>query len=198
MAMNANLYLKILGHAMRKKLVGAEALPPSSAMKKFLSDKGLKISTVKTSADAYRIRSMIDDREAKGLASVKQISYLYYLGVKDFEKLRSISKHTASVLIGTLTQREAPQEFGLFRVVAIKNGCHVFSRELFTSESDAEYVAAKFIKPEHDVEIVQYYEPFYRVDCTPYRYFADSCAARELAKRTNTNSHMFVFDKKGA
>lgn len=202
MAINANLYLRILGKAMKKNVPYWEHGRLSQQQLNYFAEMGFDTTTIKTRPDAIRIRGIIEERAFAGLATPKQLAFLKWKAphLTD-EQLRKLTKKVAGEIIGAIKEGKAPGRYekpndgasmpltiGLLQIIS--SGRKV--NELFVSMSDAEYAAAH-IPVEDDVEIVQYRNYFYRVNTEKPRYFNNRIDAFNLATEKGVSFYAYAF-----
>ena len=190
---NANTWLKILGMAMRKQLPAAEKKAPTKRQKDCLKEFGFRLETIKTTADATRIIGIESARRINGLATPRQLVCLMLYGHEDMKRLPEMTKTEATKLIAKCkTEEPKCNKLRLFQVVAY-DGKLKTSQELFSKESDAEYMIAKKLDPNIDAMVVEAKSKlFYVVNTKPARYFANPVKAREVANTCGVNAYTYA------
>jgi len=192
---NLNMYYRILGKAKRTRLTAGERAPLTPENIKFLEEWNFDISTVPNTAEATRLKYIVEERKAQLLATPAMVCYAFYkynyTNVEDLreEKLPNLKKwlddknpKKNAYKQKTVCEQKTVCKQKMFQILYRTPDGLYMTTELFNNKSDAEYVGAH-IKPEFDVEVVPYNNAYFEANGTG-RYFATKHSALKYASST--------------
>lgn len=158
-----NVHFRVLREELRGK--GCDGI--TAAQKKKLHSLGVNVTGIRYKGTAYQIIRLLESRKKEGKPSILQLRK----GITD-ETLQITKKiYRVKKLTWQIVHRKPVQ-------VA------TMSPELFSSESDAEYYAAKRVVPEDDVVIISYTpQSVWAVVGKTIRYFPSEENAKFIQKR---------------